>query len=87
MKFATVRELSQNPSQFVDLKEPVVITKHGKPVRAMVSMDEEELEDFILAQHLGLEKDIQKAIRFSDQGKNISSAPLKTKLRKRRSLR
>ena len=77
MKFASVREISQHPSRFVDLKEPVIITKRGKPLRAMISMDEEELEDFILAQHLGLEDEIEKALRFSACGKNIPSGKLK----------
>ena len=84
MKFATVRELSQNPSRFVDLREAVVITKHGKPVRAMISMDEEELEDFILAQRLDLDQEIDKALDFSQRGKNIPSSKLKAKFRKRR---
>lgn len=83
MKFASVRELSQSPSRFVDLREPVVITKHGKPVRALVSMDEEELEDFILVQHLGLEKEIEKAVRLSRRGRNIASSDLRARFQKR----
>lgn len=82
MKFATVRELSQNPSRLVDFRGPVIITKHGKPVRALISMDEDELEDFILAQHLGLEGDIERALRFSQRRKNIPSAKLRAKFRK-----
>ena len=83
MRFASVREVSHNASKFVDLKEPVIITKHGKPMRAMISMNEEELEDFILAQHLNLEREIEKAIRLSSQGKNIPSGRLREKFRKK----
>lgn len=83
MKFASVRELSQQPSRFVDLKEPVIITKHGKPVRALISMDEEELEDFILAQKLGLEREIDKALERSRAGLNVPSEKLRSKFRKR----
>lgn len=84
MRFASVRELSQNPSKFVDLGEPVIITKHGRPVRALVPMDEGELEDFILAQHLGLEKDAERAVLFSRKGKNIPTARLRAKFHRRR---
>ncbi|MDO8520298.1 MAG: hypothetical protein Q7T11_09090 [Deltaproteobacteria bacterium] len=82
MKFASVREISQHPSRFVDMKEPVIITKRGKPLRAMISMDEEELEDFILAQHLGLEGEIEKALRSSSAGKNIPSRKLREHFKK-----
>ena len=82
MKFASVRELSQKPSRFVDLKEPVIITKHGKPVRALVSMDEEELEDFIVAQKLGLERDVDRALQLSQIGKNIPSARLRSQFQR-----
>lgn len=83
MKFASVREISQHPSRFVGLKEPVIITKRGKPLRAMISMDEGELEDFILVQHLGLEGEIEKALRFSSSGKNIPSRKLRAYFRRK----
>ncbi len=82
MKFASVRELSLNPSRWIDLKEPIIITRRGKPVRAMVSMDEEELEDFILAQHFGLEKESQKALQNRQKGKNIPSPNLRALFKK-----
>lgn len=83
MRFASVRELSQHPSRYLDLKEPVIITKHGRPIRAMVPMGEEDLEDFILAQHLDLEGAAEEALRSSRQGKNIPSAQLRAKFAKR----
>lgn len=79
MKFTSVRELSQNPSRFVDLKEPIIITRHGKPVRAMISMDEDDLEDFILAQRLGLDRDAEKALRLSEKKQNITSNRLRAR--------
>ena len=82
MKFATVRELSQNASKFVHVRGPVIITRHGKPVRAMIPMDEEGLEDFILAQKLDLAGDLEKAFQFSRRGKNIPAARLKARFQK-----
>lgn len=83
MKFASIRELSQNPSKLVDIEGPIIITKRGRPVRALVSMNEDELEDFILAEHLGLEENTKKALLASSRGKNISSQKLKGKFQKR----
>ncbi len=83
MKFASIRDISQSPSRFFEFKEPIIITKHGKPIRAIVSMDEEELEDFILAEHFGLDQEIEKARKLSEQGKNISSKKLREKFGKK----
>ncbi len=83
MRFASVRDLSQRPSKYLDLKEPVIITKHGRPVRALVSMNEEDLEDFILAQHLNLEKEVEKALTLSERRKNTPSAKLRAKFHRR----
>ncbi|MBF0492443.1 MAG: hypothetical protein HQM15_06650 [Deltaproteobacteria bacterium] len=86
MKFASVKDFSQSPSKFFQLKDTVILTKNGKPIRAIVSMSEEELEDFILAQHLNLEQDAKKALKFSAQNKNISSEKLRAKFIKKAEL-
>lgn len=83
MKFASVRELSQNPSRYVDRKEPIIITRHGKPVRALVSMDEDELEDFILARHMGLDREAERALRLSEKRRNIPSSRLRSRFLKK----
>lgn len=48
-----IRELSRNPSKVVEQVEstgrPTLVTRHGKPVAAIVALDEDALEDFILA--------------------------------------
>jgi prevent-host-death family protein len=48
-----VRELARNASRLVDevasTGRPVVITKHGRPVAAVVGIDPAALEDFVLA--------------------------------------
>lgn len=85
MRFATVREISQTPSKFIDLPDPIIITKHGRPVRAMVTLDEEGLEDFILAQSLGLDRDAARASTLSRKGHNIPSSRLRSYFRKQRS--
>lgn len=48
-----IRELSRNPSKVVEevsgTGRPALVTKHGKPVVAIVPIDSDALEDWILA--------------------------------------
>ena len=81
MRFATVREISRNPTGYIDLKDSVIITKHGKPVRALIALSEEEIEDFVLADALDLKKEAARALHYSDLGKNTPAAKLKKKYR------
>ena len=49
----SIRDLSRRPSQVVDevvrTGRPAIITRHGRPVTAMIAVDPDELEDFVLA--------------------------------------
>jgi prevent-host-death family protein len=53
MSTITIRDLGRRPSQVVDevirTGRPAIITRHGRPVTAMVAVDPDELEDFVLA--------------------------------------
>jgi prevent-host-death family protein len=53
MRFVTLRELKINPSRVLDqlVEEDIVITRGGKPAAALVYLDEELLDDFVLAHH------------------------------------
>jgi prevent-host-death family protein len=48
-----IRDLSRNASQVIDqvssTGSPMIVTKHGRPVAAVVAVDPDALEDFILA--------------------------------------
>ena len=54
MSMISIRDLGRRPSQVVDevvrTGRPAIITRHGRPVTAMVAVDPELLEDFVLAQ-------------------------------------
>lgn len=49
----SIRDLANNASAVVDQVatsgRPAVVTKHGKPVAALVPIDQEALEDWVLA--------------------------------------
>jgi prevent-host-death family protein len=53
MTTISIRDLSRRPSQVVDevvrTGRPAIITRHGRPVTAMVAVDPDELEDFVLS--------------------------------------
>ena len=47
------RDLSRNASQVIDqvssTGSPMIVTKHARPVAAVVAVDPDTLEDFVLA--------------------------------------
>lgn len=71
MKFANVRDLKINSNTILrELSSgDVVITKQGKPVAAMIYMDEDLLESFVIAHHPTLLKDIEKDLTLWKKGK------------------
>ncbi|MFH1330040.1 MAG: type II toxin-antitoxin system Phd/YefM family antitoxin [Actinomycetota bacterium] len=48
-----IRDLARNASQVIDqvstTGRPMIVTKHGRPVAAVVAVDPDALEDFVLA--------------------------------------
>ena len=48
-----IRDLSRNASRVIDevssTGSPMIVTKHGRPVAAVVAVDADDLEDFVLA--------------------------------------
>lgn len=54
MTTITIRDLSRRPSQVVDevvrTGRPAIITRHGRPITALIAVDPDRLEDYVLAQ-------------------------------------
>jgi len=72
MKYVGVKELSRHLSEYLSEKEWVIITKNGKPAKVIIDVDEESLEDLILAHHLDLDKEYGKALSELDSEKTTS---------------
>lgn len=89
MRFAAIRDLQIKASAVVRTaeREPVIITVHGKPKAVLTCIREDQLEDFLFENSLYLRKRIEKGIRDIEQGKAISHADLKAKLKARLSTR
>lgn len=65
MVTAGVKELKNRMSEFLRRAKkegPVIVTSHGKPVAALVSLEPEEVEDFLLAHDPKIRKAIQRGI-------------------------
>ena len=43
MRYATIRDLSRNPADVVKGRDPVVITRNGRPTRLLIAFDEDML--------------------------------------------
>ena len=86
MKFVAMRELRNNTSRLLDrlAKEDVVLTRNGKPAAALVYLDEDLLEDFILSTHPKLLAELKAArLEYSRKG-GIDHKTMKKKIISRR---
>jgi len=73
MKFASVRDLKNRTSEMIRraARTDVVITSHGRPVAILHGMNEEDLEDWVLANHPGLRASIEEADREFRRGGGV----------------
>ena len=70
MRYATVRDLSRNPASVLDSKEPVVITKNGKPTKLVIAFD----EDMAILNQTRVKAAIRKSRRAKEHGSRGKSA-------------
>lgn len=85
MQFVNIRELSRSPSKYVKLaneKDDVVITRNGHPYAILSKLDEDDLEDFILAKHFNLESEFMAAKSEYREGKTINARDLLNEINK-----
>jgi antitoxin (DNA-binding transcriptional repressor) of toxin-antitoxin stability system len=64
MEFVNIKELAQLPSKYIQLangNDDIVITQDGHPYALLVKIDDEELDDYILAKHFDLENEFEIA--------------------------
>ena len=64
MRFVALRELKINPSRVLDRlgRDDVVVTRNGKPAAALVPLDEDTLDEFVIAHHPTLLSEVQAAL-------------------------
>jgi prevent-host-death family protein len=78
MSNVSIRDLGRNASRVVNQVaksgRPALVTSHGTPVVAIVPIDEEALEDFILANSPEFVRDMRQADRDLRRGRTRSAA-------------
>jgi prevent-host-death family protein len=86
MEFVSLRELRINASKVVGRlrKGDLIVTRNGKPAAALVYLDEELLEDFILAHHLTLLGEVEAAKAEYLKKGGISHEAMKKRLHRSR---
>lgn len=86
MKFVTLRELKINPSKVLKglVKEDVVVTRNGKPAAALVYLDENLLEDFVIARHPTLIREVEAARAEYEKKGGIGQKTMKERIGRRR---
>ena len=86
MKFVAMRELRNDTSKLLDrlAREDLVITRNGKPAAALIYLDEDLLEDFILAHHPTLLSEVEAARREYQQKGGIDHQAMKKRIKRRR---
>ena len=86
MEFVSLRDLKINPSKVMGRlsKGDMIVTRNGKPAAALVYIDEELLEDFILAHHPTLLSEVESAKTEYLKKGGISHEAMKKRLHRRR---
>jgi prevent-host-death family protein len=86
MKFVTIRELKINGSKVIrDVEgEDAIITKRGKPVAVLVPIDEDSLEEFVIAHNPKLLREMAASYaEYKEKGGTDLETMIK-KLKRRR---
>ena len=86
MKFVTVRELRINASKVLAGlgRGGVVVTKNGKPTAALVRLDEDLIDEFVLFQHPRLLKEVEAARREYEKKGAVDHETMKKRVGRRR---
>jgi len=85
MKFIAMRDLKINPTKVLGrlLREDLVVTRRGKPAAALVYLNEDLLDQFILLHHPTLLKEVKAArAEYSKKG-GIGHAEMRARLERR----
>src|SRR5664280_3647802 len=83
MPVVGIRQLARNASAIIrdvsETRRPTVVTDRGKPVGVIYPFDEEDLDDYLLANLPGLAERLERADRDLAEGKTISLEELLTR--------
>jgi prevent-host-death family protein len=86
VKFVTLRELKINPSKVLDRLsvEDLVVTRRGKPAAALLYLDEESLDEFVLARHPKVLREVDAAKAEYLKKGGIDQGTMRNRIERRR---
>ena len=79
MQFVNIRELSRATSKYVKIaneEDEIIVTRNGHPYAILQRIDNEELEDYIIAKHLDLNNEFNVAQKEFNNGKTTNAREL-----------
>ena len=79
MEFVNIKELTRSPSKYLQLakdNDDLVITQNGHPYALLVKINDEELDDYILAKHFDLENEFETAKLEHASGETVNARTL-----------
>lgn len=79
MEFVNIKELTRSPSKYIQLageNDDIVITQNGHPYALLVKINDEELNDYILAKHFDLENEFEIAKQEYASGETVNARTL-----------
>jgi prevent-host-death family protein len=78
MSTVSIRDLQRNTSSVVadvaDSKHTALVTRHGEPIAALVPIDAQDLEDYLLSKVPGFAADIAAAEQARADGQTRSAS-------------
>lgn len=85
MKFVALRELKINPSRVLGRlsAEDIIVTRRGKPAAALLRLDEDLLDEFVLAHHPRLLREAESARREFLRKGGVGHAEMRKRVRRR----
>ena len=86
MKFSSTAELRNQANELlheVEDGEVIVVTRHGKPVAAIQSCREDELEDLVLETSQAIRRSVERAADDIQRGRGISLNEYQARSRRR----
>jgi prevent-host-death family protein len=70
-----VKELKNRTSEYLRRAKkegPVIVTSHGKPIAAVLSLEPDEVEDFLIAHNPKIRRAVKRGIADAQAGKVYS---------------
>ncbi|MBK5092014.1 MAG: type II toxin-antitoxin system Phd/YefM family antitoxin [Actinobacteria bacterium] len=70
-----IRELKNRTSEYirrVRSEGPLIITSNGRPLAAMIPLEPEEVEDFLIAHSPRVKEAIRKGLRDIEKGRTFA---------------